>query len=157
MVSLLGAGLVVALIGLVALPFVLRRRSAEGSADAAAAEKGRRGRGLLLLGLLTFSTLTVGFLTSRSATRDDKDADLRAQDLERSILAAATADRSLFLGNAVFINGSIKAPVQIDRASVGDKVTTTYSGVRVGRASRCVIVRVHAVDPPSSEIARRRC
>jgi len=106
------------------------------------------GGGLLLLGLLIFSTLIVGFLTIRSATKDNEDADVRAQELERSILDVANADRSLFFGNAVFINGSIKVPVQIDRASVGDNLTTTYSEVRVGRASRCVIVRVHAVDPP---------
>ena len=157
MVNLLGVGLVVALVGLAALPFVLRRRSAGGLESTAATEHGRRRRGLLLLGLLIVGPLTVGFLTSRSATRNNEDADLRARELEKSILAVATADRSLFFGNAVFINGSIKVPVQIDRASVGDNVTTTYSDVRVGRASRCVIVRVHAVDPPSSEIARRRC
>lgn len=157
MLGLLGAGLVVALIGLAAMPFVLRRRSADGSGGAVTTEYGRRSRGLLLLCILIIGTLTVGFLTSRAATSNGQDADLRAQEVERSVVAAANADRSLFFGNAVFINGSIKAPVQIDRASVGDKLTTTYSEVRVGRAYRCVIVRVYAVDPPSSEIARRRC
>lgn len=156
MVDLLGICLVFALVGLAAVPFILRRRAAE-AAEEAATEHGRRRRGLLLVGLFIFGTLTVGFLTSRSATQNDEDADLRAQELETSILALATADPSPFLGNAVFINGSIKVPVKIDRASVGDAVTTTYSEVRVGRSSRCVIVRVHAADSPSSEITRRRC
>ena len=156
MIDLLGIWLVLALIGLAALPFVLRRRPSE-TVDGAAAEQGRQRRGLLLLGLFIIGTLAIGFLTTRSATRNDTEADLQAKELETSILAAAAADPSLFLGNAVFINGSIKVPLKIDRASVGDDVTTTYSEVRVGRSSRCVIVRVHAVGSPSSEITNRRC
>lgn len=152
------AALAIVLIGLAALPFILRRRSRrDDSKDPAVAQRGRVLRGLVLLGILVIIGGPYKYFSTRWTARDSEKADLRAQELEAAVVALMNSNRSAFFANAVFIAGSVPQSVQIDRANVGEDATTTFSGVTVGRVHRCVVVRVGSTGPPASRIEKGRC
>lgn len=109
------------------------------------------------MGILVIIGGPYTYVSSRWETQDNEKADQEAQELEASVVASMNSNRSAFFANAAFISGSVPQDVQIDRANVGEDTTTTFSQVAIGRAHRCVIVRVGSTGPPVSRIEKGRC
>ena len=152
------AALATVLVGLAALPFILRRPSRrDNSREPAVAQRGRFLRGLVLVGILVIIGGPYSYFSARWAARDSEKADQQAQELEAAVVALMNSNRPAFFANAVFIAGSVPQSVKIDRANVGEDATTTFSGVTVGRVHRCVVVRVGSTGPPASRIEKGRC
>ena len=156
------AGLALFLIGLAALPFVSRRlRRPVTETDPAAATRGRRVRGGILIGIFLLG-YPVGGLIERAKTRDNEKADRRAEELAAAVVALAEADRSRFIREATspdFEGRRVLVEELNLKAATGNglSVATTSHQVEVGSATRCVRVTVQRDSPPSHEVAPRRC
>lgn len=156
------AGLALFLIGLAALPFVSRRlRRPVNETDPAAAARGRRVRGGILIGIFLLG-YPVGGLIERAKARDSEKADRKAEELAAAVVALAEGDPSRFIREATspdFEGRRVLVEEMHLRTATGDGISsaTTSHQVEVGRATRCVRVRVQRDFPPSYEVAQRRC
>ena len=158
----LAAGLALLLVGLAALPFVARRlgRGAPET-DPAAAARGRRVRGGILIGIALL-WYPVGALIQRAEARDGEEADRRADELAAAVILLADADRPRFILAAMSLDAGNRLRLVEDlhlRSATGDAATTatTRHQVEVGRATRCVIVTVQRDAPPTHRVVDRRC
>ncbi len=156
------AGLALFLIGLAALPFVSRRlRRPVNDTDPAAAARGRRVRGGILIGIFLLGYPVGGFI-ERAKARDSEKADRKAEELAAAVVALAEGDRSRFIREATspdFEGRRVLVEEMHLRTATGNGLSsaTTSHQVEVGRATRCVRVTVQRDSPPSYEVAQRRC
>jgi hypothetical protein len=156
------AGLALFLVGLAALPFVSRRLRPPGTdKDPAAAARGRRVRGGILIGIFLLG-YPVGAVIERARTRDNEKADRKAEEVAAAVVAHAEADRSRFIRAATSpdYEGRRVLVEELHLKSAtgnGFSSATTSHQVEVGSATRCVRVTVQRDSPPSSEVIDRRC
>ena len=156
------AGLALFLVALAALPFLARWISPAGTQpDPAADARGRRARAGILIGIFLLG-YPVGALIERAKTRDNEEADRKAEKVAAAVVALAEVDRSRFIRGATSMNFEERR-VLVDelhlRSATGDGLTsaTTSHDVEVGRARRCVRVTVQRDAPAHHEVKRRRC
>jgi len=156
------AGLALFLVGLASLPFVSRKFRRPGTkSDVAAAARGRRVRGGILIGIFLLG-YPVGALIERAETRDNEKADRKAEEVAAKVIARAEADRPRFILGATSLDFEERRVLVEELhlvASTGDGRTsaTTSHQVEVGRATRCVRVTVQRDSPPRHEVTKRRC
>lgn len=156
------AGLALFLVGLSALPFVSRRlRPPVTETDPAAAARGRRVRGGILIGIFLLG-YPVGALIERGKTRDNEKADRKAEEVAGAVVALAEADRTRFIREATspdFEGRSVLVEELHLKSATGNGLSsaTTSHQVEVGRATRCVRVTVRLDSPPSHDVIDRRC